>query len=104
MKTKSLAIFLVLAMLMLSAASTFSASGPPGSRLRGHPWEELNSNNGPSGSSAMVIQVKDRKVIMIPIFSDFFIWIYVDGVHNEGEHQKNSGKVGDNSYQIIFPW
>lgn len=105
MKTKGLAITLVLAVLILAAGSVYSGSGPPGSTFgptpRAHPWEE--DNDGPSGCSAMIIQ-DNHEVIMIPIFSDFFIWISIKVVHKESEHQKNSVKIDDNSYQIIFPW
>ena len=93
MKTKSLTIILVLAMLMLAAGSVYS----------GHPWEELNNDNGPFGCSPMGLQ-DDTKVIMMPIFSDFLIWIYIKDIHKESEHQKNSVKTDDKSYQIIFPW
>ena len=94
MKTKGLAIIVVLAVLILTAGSGYSV----------HPWEEDNNNNGPFGCSAIVLQDEDPEVIMIPIFSDFLIWIYIKGVHKESECQKNSVKTGDSSYQIIFPW
>ncbi len=108
MKTKGLAIILILAMLILTSGSVYSGYGPPRSTFgptpKAHPWEDLNNNDGPSGCSPMILQDDDPKVIMIPIFSDFLIWIYIKGVHKESEHQKNSVKTGDNSYQIIFPW
>ena len=105
MRTKDLAIILVLAVLILAAGSVYSGNGPPGSTFgptpKAHPWE--GDKDGPSGCSAMVLQ-DDPKVIMIPIFSDFLIWIYIKDVHKESEHQKNSVKIDDKSYQIIFPW
>jgi len=94
MKTKGLAIILILAMLIFASGSVYS----------GHPWEDLNNNDGPFRCSPMALQDDDPTVIMIPIFSDFLIWIYIKGVHKESEHQKNSVKIGDSSYQIIFPW
>jgi hypothetical protein len=107
MKTKSLAIVLVLAVLFLMAGSVYPGSGPPGipSRpvVKGHPWEELNNNNGPSGSKGMVFQ-DSPKVLMIPIFSDFLIWIYIKDIRKGNDHQKDSVKISDKSYQIIFPW
>jgi len=93
MKTKGLTIILILALLIFASGSVYS----------GHPWDEHNNNDGPFGSSPRALQ-DDSKVIMIPIFSDFLIWIYIKGVHKESECQKNSVKTGDSSYQIIFPW
>jgi hypothetical protein len=93
MKTKGWAIILILALLIFASGSVYSS----------HPWEELNNDDGPFGCSPRALQ-DDYKVIMIPIFSNFLIWIYVKDGHKEGEHQKNSVKVEDNSYQIIFPW
>lgn len=105
MRTKGLAIILILAMLIFASGSVYSGFGPPRSTFgpiaKGHPWE--GDKDGPSGCSAMIIQ-DDPEVIMIPIFSDFLIWIYIKGVHKENERQKNSVKTGDSSYQIIFPW
>lgn len=107
MKTKSLAIILVLAVLILTAGSVYPGSRPPGntfgSPAKAHPWEEPNNNNGPSGSSAMFIP-EGRKVVEIRIFSDFFIWIYIKDVPKGSGHQKNSTKTNEKSYQIIFPW
>jgi hypothetical protein len=107
MKTKSLAIILVLAIMILTAGSVYSGRVPPGSTfgpiVKGHPWEELNNNNGPSGCSAVFLQ-DNRKVIEIRIFSDFFIWIYIKDVPKGSNHQKNSTKTNEKSYQIIFPW
>lgn len=107
MKTKSLAIILVLAILILTAGSVYPGRVPPGSTfgpiVKGHPWEDLNNTNGPSGSSAMFLQ-KDRKVIEIRIFSGFFICIYIKDMHKGSGHQKNSTKTNERSYQIIFPW
>ncbi|MFQ6003291.1 MAG: hypothetical protein ACE5KJ_06050 [Candidatus Zixiibacteriota bacterium] len=49
MKTKSLAIILVLAVLILAAGSVYSGRGPKGGTfgppVKGHPWEEINNNN-----------------------------------------------------------
>ncbi|MFQ6003386.1 MAG: hypothetical protein ACE5KJ_06530, partial [Candidatus Zixiibacteriota bacterium] len=70
--------------------------------VKGHPWEEINNNNGPSGCSGNGYS-DGHKVITIPIFSDFFIWIYIKDIRRESEHQKNSVKIDDKSYQIIFP-
>lgn len=107
MRTKGLAIILVLAVLILAAGSVYSGSGPPGSTFgptpRAHPWEEHNNNNGPFGCSAMVLQ-DDPKVVMIPIFSDFLIWIYIKDIHKGSDRQGSGIKIGDKSYQIIFPW
>lgn len=107
MKTKSLAIILVLAIMILTAGSVYSGRVPPGSTfgpiVKGHPWEELNNNNGPSGCSGMFLQ-DNRKVIEIRIFSDFFIWIYIKDKPKGSGHQKNSTKTDERSYQIIFPW
>jgi len=106
MKTKSLAIILVLAVLLLTAGSVYSGNRPPGSTfgpiVKGHPWEE-NYNNGPTGSSAMILK-NDHRVFMIPIFSDFLIWIYIKDIRNGSDYQKNSTKIDQKSYQIIFPW
>jgi hypothetical protein len=96
MKTKSLGIILILAVLLLAWGSAYSRIWSPVDPLPGHPWE---------GSSKMVKDdPKVKVVIMIPIFSDFLIWIYIKGVHKESERQENSVEMGDNSYQIIFPW
>jgi hypothetical protein len=107
MKTKSLAIILVLVILILTAGSVYPGSRPPGSTfgpiVKGHPWEDLNNNNGPSGGSAMFLQ-KHRKVIEIRIFSGFFIWIYIKDMPKGSDHPKNSTKTNEKSYQIIFPW
>jgi hypothetical protein len=107
MKTKSLAIILVLAILILTAGSAYPGSGPKGntfgSPAKAHPWEDFNYNNGPFGCSAMFIP-EGRKVIEIRIFSDFFIWIYIKDVPKGSGHQKSSTKTNEKSYQIIFPW
>jgi hypothetical protein len=107
MKTKSLAIVLVLTVLFLATGSVYSGSRPPGSTfgpiVKAHPWEELNDNNGPAGSSAMILK-NDHKVFMIPLFSDFLIWVYVKDIHKGSNHQKNSTKIDEKSYQITFPW
>ncbi len=107
MKTKSLAIILVLAILILTAGSVYPGSRPTGntfgSPTKAHPWEDLNNNNGPSGCSAVFLQ-EGRKVIEIRIFSDFFIWIYIKDMPKGSDHQKNSTKTDERSYQIIFPW
>lgn len=107
MKTKSLAIILVLVMVILIAGSVYPGRVPPGSTVgspaKAHPWEDLNNNTGPSGCSAMFLQ-KDRKVIEIRIFSGFFIWIYIKDMPKGSGHQKNSTKTNERSYQIIFPW
>jgi hypothetical protein len=107
MKTKSLAIILVLAMLILTAGPVYpgrvptrSKFGPP---VKAHPWEDLNNNNGPSGCSAVFPQ-EDRKVIEIRIFSDFFIWIHIKDMPKRSDHQRNSTRTDVRSYQIIFPW
>lgn len=107
MKTKSLAIILVLAVLILTAGSVYPGSRPPGGTIgsppKAHPWEEPNNNNGPSGCSAMFPQ-EDHKVVAIRIFSDFFIWIYIKDMPKGSDHQKDSIKTNEKSYQIIFPW
>jgi len=107
MKMKSIVIILVLAMLFLAAGLAYSEGGPPGSTFgppaKGHPWEEFNDDTGPSGSSAMVIH-EARIVIMIPIFSDFLIWIRIRDIRKGGDLQESSDKINDKSYQIIFPW
>lgn len=107
MRTKGLAIILVLAMLILVVGSVYSGYGPPGNTFgppaKAHPWEDLKNSNGPAGCSAIILQ-DDPKVFMIPVFSDFLILIYVKDVHKESKHQKNPVKAGDSSYQIIFPW
>lgn len=107
MKTKSLAIILGLAVLMLAAGSAHPGGGPPGSTFgtpSAHPWEELNNNNGPVGSPSVMILRDDHKVIIIPIFSDFLFWIYIKDIRKGSDHQKNSIKIEEGSYQIIFPW
>ncbi len=104
MKTKSLAIILVLAVLMLAAGATYSAKAPKGGTfgppVKAHPWEEIN-NNVPSGSGTD-LRSDDHKMITIPIFSDFFIWIHIKYVHKESEHPKDCARIGEKSYQIIF--
>lgn len=90
MKTKSLAIILVLAVWILAAGSAYSGGGPPGNTFgtpSAHPWEEPNNNNGPSPSSAMISRY-DHRVIMIPIFSDFLIWIYIKDIRKGSDQQK----------------
>jgi hypothetical protein len=94
MRTKSLGIILILTVLLLMAGSGYST----------HPWEGDNDNNGPFGCSAKISRDDPRIIITIPIFSDFLTLIYLNDVSKEGEHQNNSVKIGDNSYQIIFPW
>jgi hypothetical protein len=108
MNTKSLAIILVLAIMILSAGSVYPGSGPPAGTVgpiivKGHPWEDLNNTNGPFGSSAMFLQ-EDHKVVAIRIFSDFFIWIYIKDMPKGSNHQKESIKTNEKSCQIIFPW
>lgn len=94
MKARNFVITLVLAVVILMAAPGYS----------GHPWEELNNNDGgPHGCRAFILQ-DDAKVILIPIFSDFLIVVSVKGVHEDGEHRRDSGKRDNGSYQIIFPW
>jgi hypothetical protein len=106
MKTKGLAIILLLTILMLAAGLAYSGSRPTGytfgTTIWAHPWDEPNNNNGPSPSSAM-IRRDDHRVIMIPI-SDFLIWIYIKDIPKGSDHQKNSIKINERSYQIIFPW
>jgi hypothetical protein len=104
MKKKSLAVILVLAVLILATGSVYSENAPPGSKWKGHPWEDFNNyNNRPSLGSAMFFY-NDHKVIIIPIFSDFLIWIFIKDVPKGSDHQKNSIKIQEGSYQIIFPW
>ena len=104
MKTKSLAIILVLAVLMLVVGAAYSARAPKGGKfgppMKGHPWEEFN-NNRPSGCGPSV-RSDHHKMTVIPIFSDFFIWISVKEIAKESEHPKDSGKISKKSYQIIF--
>jgi hypothetical protein len=106
MKTKGLVIILVLAASILAVGSAYPGNVPPGSTfgpiVKAHPWEDFN-NNGPSPSSAMILK-NDRKVFMIPIFSDFLIWVYIKDIRKGSNHQKSSVKVDERSYQIIFPW
>ncbi len=105
MRKNSLAFVLVLAALILAGGTAYPGFGPPGGTsgppAKGHPWE--GDINVPSGCSPVVIQ-DDGGMIMMPIFSDFFIFIYIKGVHKEGEDPGSSVKVGNESYQIIFPW
>lgn len=96
MKTKILAVVLVLAVLILAAGSAYSGWRPPGSRCKAHPWE-----GSPPG--AKIIR-DDHRVIMIPIFSDFLIWVYIKDIGKGSDQQKNSIKISERSYQIIFPW
>jgi hypothetical protein len=108
MKKKSLAIILVLTMLFLVTGSVYSGNRPSGSTVgsptKAHPWEELNNGNGPSPSSAMGLY-HDYKAIMVPIFSDFLIWIYIKDTRKGSDHQESSIKIDErSSYQIIFPW
>lgn len=107
MKTKSLVIILVLAVLILTAGSVYPGSGPKeitfGSPAKAHPWEDLNYINGPVGSSAMILK-EDYRVTIIPFFSDFWIWICIKDIRKGSDQQKNSIKVDERSYQIIFPW
>lgn len=104
MKIKSLTIILILAMLIIDAGTVYPRNGPPGSTFRAHPWEDLNNNNDPSPSSGMVLHY-DQKVIVIQIFSDFLIWVYIKDVHKRSDDQKDSIKINESSYQIqiIFP-
>jgi hypothetical protein len=104
MKTKSLGIILILTVLLLAWGSAYSRTGSRGGTFKAHPWEEGNNSNGPYGCSAKILKDDPKVVIMIPIFSDFVIWIYIWNTPNDSEHQKNSVEMGDNSYQIIFPW
>jgi hypothetical protein len=101
MRTKTLAIILVLTMLILATGSVYSAGPPPfiGSGS-GHPWE--GSTEGPGGRPSPISN--GHQVVMSPIFSDFFIGIYLKDVFREKEHPKKSVKIGDNLYQIFFPW
>lgn len=105
MKAKIIAIILVLAILIIATGSVYSGLGPPGRTFgptpKAHPWEDFNNNNGPSGCKAMVLK-DDRKVLMIPIFSDFLIWIYIKDAPIGSDH--GGIKIGEKSYQIIFPW
>jgi hypothetical protein len=104
MKTKSLVVVLVLTVLIFTTGSVYSKNAPPGSVWKAHPWEDSNnSNNRPSLSSNIVIY-NDHNVIVIPIFSDFLIWIFIKDVPKGSDHQKNSINTDVRSYQIIFPW
>jgi hypothetical protein len=101
MRTKSLAIILVLTMLILVATWAYSDgwSVPIGSGS-GHPWEGYT--DGPGGHPSPVSI--GHQVIMSPIFSDFFIGIYPKDVNKEGERVKRPDKIGDKSYQVFFIW
>ena len=101
MRTKTLATILVLTMLILATGSVYSAGPPPriGSGS-GHPWEGFT--DGPGGRPSPVSY--GHQLVMSPIFSDFFIGIYLKDVFREKEHLRKPVKIGDNSYQILFPW
>lgn len=110
MKTKSLAILLVLAMLILAAGSAYSVKGPKGGTfgppLKGHPWEDFD--NIPPGSSGSGVPdppnaIRDyQRVIAVPIFSDFLILIYIQDINKENSDPGSSIKFRGKSYQIIF--
>jgi hypothetical protein len=109
MKTKGLVIVLILAVMLFTAKSVYSGNKPPGSTfgpiVKAHPWEEIDDNSGPTGSSAMILK-NDHKIFMIPIFSDFLIWVYIKDIRKGSDHQGSSININDKSYQyqIIFPW
>ncbi len=101
MRTKSLAMVLVLTMLILAAASICSAgwSVPIGSGS-GHPWE--GSRDGPGGHPSPLSS--GHQLTLSPVFSDFFIGIYLKDVCKVGEHLKKPDRIGDKSYQVFFIW
>lgn len=101
MRTKSLAIILVPTMLVLAAtwACSDGWSGPIGSGS-GHPWEGYT--DGPGGHPSPVSG--GHHVIMSPVFSDFFIGIYLKDAYKEGENRKKPDQIGDKSYRVFFTW
>lgn len=109
MKTKSLAIILVLAVLILAAGSVYSARGPRGGifgpPVKGHPWEDFKDTSGGAGSGvpdSPSVTSDYQRVIPIPISSDFLILIYTKGIDKGNSDSGSSIKFKGKSYQIIF--
>ena len=108
MKTKSLVVILILAVMILAAGSAYSGRGPKGrlfgSTVEGHPWEDLkNTTDTGSGVPASTNVTPDyQRVIAIPIFSDFMILIYIQDINEKNSDSGSSIRFRDKSYQIIF--